>query len=129
MAEEPTLMWAKKMLEMLTELFDVMNESWKGAEELCKAMPARLLESRMAKAEINMLIAKSEVELESANTWLHTRNEMHRLDPHCVVRRNQQIFREMVAASETVVDEITALPEAWNNVALGPWTPRLKVTV
>ena len=56
------------MLEMLTELFDVLDESWKGAVELCKAMSARLLESRMAKAEISMLIAKSEVELESANT-------------------------------------------------------------
>jgi len=56
------------MLEMPTELFDVLDESWKGAGKPCKAMPARLLESRMAKAEINMLIAKSEVELESANT-------------------------------------------------------------
>ena len=46
-----------------------------------------------------------------------------------MVRRNQQIFREMVAASETVVDEITALPEAWNNVALDPRIPRLTVTV
>ena len=61
-------MWAEKMLEMLTELFDVLDESWKVAVELCKAMSARLLESRMAKAEISMLIAKSEVELESANT-------------------------------------------------------------
>ena len=82
MAEEP-LKRAKKMLEMLTELFDVMNESWKGEVELCKVMPARLLESRMAKAEIGILIAKSEVELESANTRLHTRNEMHRLDLQC----------------------------------------------
>ena len=117
------------MLEMLTELFDVLNESWKGAGKPCKAMPARLLESRMAKAEISMLIAKSEVELESGNTWLHIRNEMYRLDPHCVVRRNKQILREMLAASGTVVDEITAFPEAWKNVTLGPWTPRLKVTV
>ena len=81
-------MWAEKMLEMLTELFDVMNESWKGSVELCKAIPARLLGSRMAKAEIKMLIAKLEVELDGANPCLHTRNEMHRLDPQCVVRRN-----------------------------------------
>ena len=75
-------------------------------KRLLNAMPARLVVSRKERADNKALIAKSKVKLVRDKAWLHSMNEMHRLDPQWAARRKQHILMEMVTASEKVVDEI-----------------------
>ena len=88
---------------------------------LCHQLPMKAVEVTKGTNDVKDLMVQTEVELKTAKAWLFARNAMATsLDQERVDLTDPDVATEMIVKSTSVVDEVTALAERWQELALKP---------
>ena len=96
------------MYRALKDVETAMNDEELKMLRVCHQLPLKAVE-------------KTEVELKTAKAWLFARNAMATsLDQERVDLTDPDVAIEMIVESTTAVDEVTALAEMWQELALTP---------
>ena len=117
---------AKVLYRALKDVEAAMNWEELKTLRVCQQMPLQAMEVRIWTEEVKDLMLQTEVDLGAVKAWLFARNEMATTDPESVDLEDPDVATEMIVESTRVVDEVTALAEKWEELALRPWKGNLQ---
>ena len=109
------------LYKALKDVETAMNDEELKMLRLCHQLPLEAVGVIKGTHEVNDLMVQMEVELKTAKAWLFARNDMATsLDQERVDLSDTDVATEMIVESTRVVDEVTALAERWQELALKP---------
>ena len=105
----------------LKDVETAMNDEELKMLRLCHQLPLKAVEVAKGTNEVKDLMVHTEVELKTAKAWLFARNAMATsLDHERADLTDLDVATEMIVESMSVVTEVTALAEKWQELALKP---------
>ena len=112
---------AKKLYMALKDEKTAMNDEELKMLRLFHQLLLKAVEVINGTHGVKDLMVQTEVELKMAKAWLFARNAMATsLDQERVDLTDPDVVTEMIVESTRVVDEVTALAERWQELALKP---------